>query len=127
MGYWTSNPDAVVITQVIGPGPASSRSTVSFEPDADYQQREIDRIYLDSGRVHSYLGDWHSHPQPSPRPSARDRRTLRAIANTREARAPNPIMGIVTNQGAWNLALWKGRVSGFTRRLILNRLQIRSF
>ena len=60
MGYW-SDPNTVVITDVIGPGPNAKHTRYSFHPDVEYHAAEIDRIYSQSGRINTYLGDWHTH------------------------------------------------------------------
>jgi len=36
---------------------------MSFLPDATYQENEIARIYEDSIRISTYLGDWHTASQ----------------------------------------------------------------
>jgi integrative and conjugative element protein (TIGR02256 family) len=91
MGYWP-DPSTVVITDVIGPGPNSKRTRHSFYPDAEYHDYEIERIYVASDRFHTYLGDWHTHPNGSARTSRKDRKTLSAIASDPGARAPRPII-----------------------------------
>jgi len=127
MGYWAPNGSEVVITHSIGPGPAAKHRDSSFEPDAVYQQERIEEIYAESGRVHSYLGDWHSHPRPSEQLSRRDKRTLYRIGTHRGARTPTPIMGVMTKRRGWDLILWTAHVHRFARQLTLTRLEIRSF
>ncbi len=108
MGYWTSDGSDVVVTHVVGPGAAALHTTTLFVPDHDAHLRQIERIYLQSGRVSTYLGDWHAHPAGGSLLSATDRRTLRRIASTPSARADCPLMGIVARdeEGDWHLAVW---------------------
>src|ERR1044071_2697827 len=94
MGYRAEGGD-LVITNLIGPGPGALHKRHAFVPDQAYHEREIARLYEESGRSAVYLGDWHSHPNGSCSLSPRDRRTLRTIAAAPEARVPEPLMLIV--------------------------------
>ncbi len=85
---------AQIVAQ-IGPGPKAKHRQDRFEPDGEWQAEQIALAYQDSGRIVTYLGDWHSHPLGSGSPSKLDRSTAQAIANTPEARAPNPLMLIL--------------------------------
>lgn len=127
MGYWSLTRSEVVITHTIGAGPAAIHRRSSFEPDSTYQQKQIDQIYAESGRLYTYLGDWHSHPIPCEQLSRRDKRTLLLIGTDRRARASIPIMGIVTKRQEWTLTLWKARLGRFTRRVPVTRVRVQSF
>jgi integrative and conjugative element protein (TIGR02256 family) len=120
VGY-TIGSDAVV-TQTIGAGSRAVHRRGGFEPDGFAQQRELDRVYATSGRIETYLGDWHSHPDGLARPSGRDRKTAARIARERSARCPTPITLIVANRwcGECELAafIYVGRRRCF-RRLTL--------
>lgn len=92
------------ILDQIGPGPEAKHRRNRFEPDGEWQAEQIAAAYEDSGRIATYLGDWHSHPLGSGSPSKLDRSTARAIAKTPEARAPNPLMLILFRaRGEWKL------------------------
>jgi integrative and conjugative element protein (TIGR02256 family) len=112
MGYW-AGPSTVVITDVIGPGPMAKHARHSFYPDAEYHDHEIERIYVASDRLHTYLGDWHTHPNGSGTTSRRDRKTLSAIASEAGARAPKPLMAILAGNEEWKLAIWSWRAKDF--------------
>jgi integrative and conjugative element protein (TIGR02256 family) len=105
VGYW-SNHD-VVITDIIGPGPKAEHRRYSFAPDTKWQEHEIARIYEQSGRIHTYLGDWHSHPYGNQQLSVKDLITLFRVAVHKPARAPSPIMGVLHNNPQWELAVWR--------------------
>ena len=105
MGY-RSDRD-VVITDIIGPGPIAIHRKYSFTPDATWQENEIARIYGESGRVHTYLGDWHSHPYGSRELSIKDLGVMIRVATHRPARAIRPIMGILYNNPKWELVIWR--------------------
>lgn len=112
MGYWSEDGKELVVTDVIGPGPAATHKPTSFKPDYSFQEREIERLYNESGRIHTYLGDWHSHPDGPAELSGTDRRTLKNIASFPQARAKNPIMILLSGRPdqwrttAWQLSKW---------------------
>jgi integrative and conjugative element protein (TIGR02256 family) len=105
MGYWPSE-GSVVITHIIGPGPGARHTRYAFYPDLDFHDREIERIYSESGRISTYLGDWHTHPHGGNGTSQRDRKTLLNIACAPEARAPKPLMAILSIRRDCALAIW---------------------
>jgi integrative and conjugative element protein (TIGR02256 family) len=79
----------------VGAGPRASRTRSSFLPDGAGRQHELERIYTGSGCHVTYLGDSHSHPHGSRRPSGRDCETARAVSRAPEARAAEPVTLIV--------------------------------
>lgn len=105
-GYWVTNFGELVITDAVGPGPLAIHKVNAFVPDSDYHCSEIARIYRDSGRLYTYLGDWHTHPDDNYRLSRKDSRTLRKIARSPSARARAPIMGVLVKVPTWRLHLW---------------------
>jgi integrative and conjugative element protein (TIGR02256 family) len=68
---WTDDATGdAVVAAIVGPGPAAKHGRTSFLPDHDWQRAELARRYAGSGRVHVYLGDWHTHwPAPAPPPA----------------------------------------------------------
>ena len=110
-GYATDK--AVVVTQVIHGGPHAIRKPGRFEPDGAWQQQKLERIYSNSGRIETYLGDWHSHPQGVAEPSHRDRKTAALVARDPHARCRNPVTLLVasSSRGVWEMAafLYVGR------------------
>jgi integrative and conjugative element protein (TIGR02256 family) len=122
LGYEGMDAPEPVVTEVIGPGPNARHSPSRFEPDADWQQGEVERIYADSGRITTYLGDWHTHPRGPARPSRKDRRTARRIARSKEARAPAPLMLIAgRDEKEWTIVCYR------LRRRRLEPVQLRPF
>jgi len=110
LGYRTGPKDETVVTHSVGAGPDATRESSRFVPDYDFQEMEIARIYENSGRVLSYLGDWHSHPQGSEHLSRKDILTLRRIATSVDARVPSPIMLVLAGGPEWSVAGWQGRI-----------------
>jgi integrative and conjugative element protein (TIGR02256 family) len=119
MGRWQS-PAVVHVTDAIGPGPRARHTRTSFRPDYDFQEAEIARIYRDTARTSTYLGDWHSHPGGVAAMSERDRATLERICTEPQARAETALMAILTSKLDWEISVWSGRVRGrFWKRLVV--------
>jgi integrative and conjugative element protein (TIGR02256 family) len=108
MGYWAVSFTEVVITNVIGPGPKAMHNRHSFLPDPIYQQGEVARIYERSGRLHTYLGDWHTHPHGASRLSLRDKWTLHTIVTHDPARVEVPLMALLSGSPKkWTVGIWR--------------------
>lgn len=101
VGYLVEGADEAVVCSVVGPGPDARHSPTTFEPDGPFHREQLAHAYASSGRVHGYLGDWHSHPHGEPILSWRDQRTLCSIARTPDARAPRPIMFVTGGTSVW--------------------------
>lgn len=110
MGYWSGCGHDAVITEVVGPGPDAIHKAHGFIPDYPYQEERIADHYGASGRRHTYLGDWHTHPDTKQtRLSWQDRRTLGRIAFCPKARSPIPVMGVFAGTpDNWVATIWKG-------------------
>ena len=59
----------ILIEEATGPRRTDRRTRTSYEPDRRAEQREIKERH--SMGLH-YVGDWHTHPEPVPRPSPLD-------------------------------------------------------
>ena len=112
IGYWISH-DELVITDIVGPGPKAFHSRYSFIPNSEYQEEKIADLYEKSGRLHTYLGDWHNHTNGKANLSWKDKRTLCRIAKSETARAPNPIMVILAKRDDWVASVWLLRPRSF--------------
>lgn len=123
LGWTDEDTGDAVVAAIIGPGPEARHGPASFLPDGDWQRSELARRYADSGRVHGYLGDWHTHPLGTGRPSGPDRRTLASIARAPLARAPRPLLAILSGDPDGPVAVWRHR----RRPLPLERLPVRAY
>lgn len=102
LGYWASAAE-VVVTACGSPGPDAVHLRHAFKHDERYDERLITERYQASDGVETYLGTWHTHPGTRhASPSRADRRALRLIATSAEARAPRPLMIIMAGpEPAW--------------------------
>jgi integrative and conjugative element protein (TIGR02256 family) len=116
-GYWIRRPREAVVSEVIGPGPNADHGCTSFKPDAPYQEKALARLYQEYGRRHAYLGDWHTHPTGGAYLSVLDCDTLRRIALHSPARAPTPIMIVMTPSSRWRPRAWVRRRWSFLERV----------
>lgn len=91
IGYVADNAQPVIVA-AIGPGPNAHHSPNRFQPDHAWQCAQLEEIYNNSDGLHTYLGDWHTHPNSSPNMSWLDRRTIRAIAKHSPAMCTHPLM-----------------------------------
>jgi integrative and conjugative element protein (TIGR02256 family) len=104
LGYRHSATE-VVITDTIGPGPNAGHRRTGFDPDTNWQTRELVRRYAAADRRLCYLGDWHTHPRGRTALSRIDRHTLGAIARHPDARCPHPVMAVLAGGDPWTLAV----------------------
>ena len=101
LGYRTASDTAadLVVTDVLPAGPQAIRERVRFASDGEWQQRRLEDLYEKSGRVTTFLGDWHTHPRGGVRPSKADRGTFRTVAKAKDSRTRLPLMLII---GLWD-------------------------
>ncbi len=92
LGYWSG--DDVVVTSCIASGPRTKRGTTWLVPDQEWQMARLGEVYEASGRLTTYLGLAYP-PRWCALSKLRDRRTLRAVRRSKDARTPRPLMMIV--------------------------------
>lgn len=108
VGYASEDDAEQVLRFASGPGPGALHTTSRFVPDHDYQSEFVRMLYNRTGRTHTYLGDWHSHPNGRAAMSFTDCRTLSRIAKCKQARAPMPLMIILAGgPDEWAIAAWR--------------------
>jgi integrative and conjugative element protein (TIGR02256 family) len=108
LGWEDPDKQELVIAQTLGPGPNADHRRVTFRPDADWQQHELERIYLATDGKLTFLGDWHVHPAGGLGLSRRDRKTMAKVAVTEEARCPHPVTVLLAGEpeGTYQLGAW---------------------
>jgi integrative and conjugative element protein (TIGR02256 family) len=108
--FGTVTPDLVTICAVSGPHARDQRSRYSFRSDPGGAQRAINRFA--KRRLH-YLGEWHTHAEDRPRPSASDYVAIRAIFEHSELNTAALILLIVGLAPAdWDVGVWYMNASG---------------
>lgn len=102
----------VVVSRILGPGPRARHALSHFAPDHEWQGREGGRIYWESGRRVAYVGDWHTHPRGSARPSVQDSKVMASIAKDADFRTPTPLSLIVSRPArrsrSFKVFVWNG-------------------
>lgn len=63
----------IIVDRVTVPMLDDRRSRLRFFRARRQHQEEIDRVWRESDGTCTYLGEWHTHPEPSPEPSFVDR------------------------------------------------------
>ena len=93
VGHYTEDRLSVNITDTILPSMYKS-SPVSFDRGAEGLKEKLLAMFTaEPSRI--YVGEWHTHPNAAPYPSATDIRALRQIVAADSVNINNPIMLIV--------------------------------
>ena len=91
-----------LVSCATGPRPSDQRSRFFFKPDRRTEQREI---HAEFELGNHYVGDWHTHPEPSPQPSASDTRSMAEIVQKSTHQLPGFLMVIIGThtppEGIW--------------------------
>ncbi|EOV0118948.1 Mov34/MPN/PAD-1 family protein [Vibrio diabolicus] len=89
LGYrnCTEETEHWVVTNAVGPGHSAKHGKFIFTPDYEYHVEEAERHFNDTLGKEYYLGDWHTHPNASPRASWLDRVTI--LRNAKRANHTN--------------------------------------
>lgn len=111
MGYFART--GAVITHVIGPGPGAFHDKTSFQPDNEWVGEMIAQHYCVSGRIETYLGDWHTHPGGGGDLSRADKKVLKIIAKKSWPKLPIPLMLILYGGSPWEIKAWTTRGGSF--------------
>lgn len=101
------------ILRATEPTSKSRRGRTFFWPSRREEQREIESLYAQG--LH-YVGDWHSHPEPYPEPSADDIEKIQGIY-AKSKHDLNCILMLIVGTSEDAEGLWLGSVSkaGVTR------------
>jgi integrative and conjugative element protein (TIGR02256 family) len=72
LGRHIQDTNDLVVDRVTSPMLGDRRSRFRYFRSRRPHQAEIDRAWQESGGTTTYLGEWHTHPEPQPRPSLTD-------------------------------------------------------
>jgi integrative and conjugative element protein (TIGR02256 family) len=70
--------NTIVISEITPPSDKDIRKLFFFKHAPNYPNKIIKKKRAEG---HHYIGDWHSHPEKSPRPSQQDRRSILKLFN----------------------------------------------
>lgn len=91
IGFSNENGE-VVVMEATDAGPNAVESRSRFERDTPYCQNRLNDAVKRLAERGQYVGEWHSHLEASPRPSARDIESLVGIAEAPNYLTAEPIM-----------------------------------
>ncbi len=74
-GYFRRD-GVLVISHVMPPSPRSLGGFSWFKRHRGDAQIFVNTVFTDSGGAANYVGEWHTHPEPFPEPSTRDRKMM---------------------------------------------------
>jgi integrative and conjugative element protein (TIGR02256 family) len=112
IGFVDDSGEAVVL-RATGPGPNAEKSATRFDRDVMFVQRELDAAASELGEHGQYIGEWHSHLVPDPKPSPLDISSMSGIAASTDYSNSSPVLLLVgldkktvkvQNLSAWNFA-----------------------
>lgn len=131
IGYW-SDAQTVVVTEFVGPGPDSVHGRYSYQHDHKWEASQIAIHYDRSGRSQVYIGDWHTHPEAkSGDLSGTDRRSIRRVIKSREARACRPLMAVLFGSPEqWTPSVWVSTLKprwGWRKQLSVEATKLQIF
>lgn len=69
----------IEVVQISEPGPADIRRRTFFDRTDANHQKQATETWRTSGCFIDYVGDWHTHPEPSPTPSSVDIEQWRSL------------------------------------------------
>ncbi|MBA2714093.1 MAG: Mov34/MPN/PAD-1 family protein [Rubrobacteraceae bacterium] len=98
VGYYTEAQDCAVVTEVSRAPPDSRSGKNIFVRGTAGLQRWLNKLWLRERRF--YLGDWHSHPGQTPRPSLTDMAQLEEIAEDKSRKCPEPVALLIGGAAA---------------------------
>ena len=92
----------VVIENATTPSQSERRSRYSFTSDGDRRRMLVAKAY---GRGQHFLGEWHTHPQSDPTPSACDLQSMAELF-VRSVHELNFFVMIIVGNSTPDLSLW---------------------
>lgn len=86
------------VVDLTEPFPTDRSTRTSFRRERTGHAEVVQRRWFGSARTCDYLGEWHTHPEDYPTPSAKDRREWRALV----LRSPRSLVFLIAGiRGFW--------------------------
>jgi integrative and conjugative element protein (TIGR02256 family) len=95
----------VVVDTVTTPLKGDRGTRTRFHRHAKGHQEILDRAWAESGGTSVYLGEWHTHPEPTPTPSSIDLGDWARRLRSDTVEAPFLLFVIV---GQHDICVWEG-------------------
>ena len=117
LGRYILDSNDAVVDQVTIPTPGDVRTRTNFVRSKRGHQESADQAWSNSRGTRHYLGEWHTHPEPVPKPSQVDLMNWkRLLANYRSD--PDPLYFVII--GTEVICAWQGHKSGVIEILALS-------
>jgi integrative and conjugative element protein (TIGR02256 family) len=109
LGRYILGTDDIVIDLVTTPQIGDSRSRTRFFRASWRHQKLITKAWRESNETVTYLGEWHTHPEPVPHPSRTDRMSW--MKKVTFDRFTDAIFFVIV--GTSEMCVWEGRRRSF--------------
>ncbi len=117
IGRLIENCNDVVIDAVTVPCTEDRRGRFSFFRARRPAQKRVVKAWSESGQTQNYLGEWHTHPEDDPTPSARDLKNWRHILKHSAIECDALFFVIV---GRVTIRVWEGsKATGTIEEVVL--------
>jgi integrative and conjugative element protein (TIGR02256 family) len=93
LGYWSADEQTIVV--VVATPPSGRGSAFGVTISGRGHGRKFDEAWDASSGSITFLGDWHTHPGGSPRPSTTDCDAMQQLATDPAYGTPVPLIAIV--------------------------------
>lgn len=115
LGRHIADSDDIVVDDLTVPMRGDRRGRYYFVRGQEAHQKIIDRVWRDSGGTCTYLGEWHTHPEPVPTPSSVDCTNWKR--KLKQDRFNGCVFFVIV--GTHDVRVWEGHLGG-TRLLPLH-------
>lgn len=106
IGHHPRDADDIVLDRLTLPQPEDRRTRSRCHRDQAAHQRLLDAEWNASGATRTYVGEWHTHPEPVPVPSRLDRTSWTKATRGTAFHGPGLVFVIV---GLRVTRVWFGR------------------
>ncbi|MEN6552888.1 MAG: Mov34/MPN/PAD-1 family protein [Methanobacterium sp.] len=106
IGSYSKEGDKATISNITGPPRDSKQHSCGFERGVNGLIKLLDSKWDSSSRKY-YIGEWHFHPNSSPKPSTIDDKQMKQLSVDKLLKCPEPILLIVggNQDEGWKLSL----------------------
>ncbi|MDY3618786.1 Mov34/MPN/PAD-1 family protein [Agathobaculum sp.] len=119
IGHYSSNNNWAIIARATEPPKGSRHFPVKFVRSSATTKKLLDNEWK-QGQY--YLGEWHYHPNASPKPSKIDYQTIVNLSRDSKLHCPEPVMIVVGG----NVLRWKEYVGVFAsgKEIVLKQIRL---